>query len=121
MAAANCFFLADREHPGSDIFIHGKDVTIGCAPIGDAGIEELFVAALDTRDRDGTQLAVHVFPARMNGLAWESFAAGEIAREPALAGFWAQLQAGFDAFERDRFLPKITVSANGSYRISAGR
>lgn len=27
---------------GGDIFIHGKAVTIGCIPIGDAGIEELF-------------------------------------------------------------------------------
>lgn len=28
---------------GSDIFIHGKAVTIGCIPIGDEAIEELFV------------------------------------------------------------------------------
>ena len=31
-----------RERLGGDIFIHGKDVTIGCIPIGDAAIEELF-------------------------------------------------------------------------------
>lgn len=30
---------------GSDIFIHGKNVTVGCIPIGDEGIEELFVLA----------------------------------------------------------------------------
>jgi murein L,D-transpeptidase YafK len=27
---------------GGDIFIHGKNVTIGCIPIGDKNIEELF-------------------------------------------------------------------------------
>lgn len=30
---------------GGDIFIHGKDVTIGCIPIGDRAIEELFYLA----------------------------------------------------------------------------
>ncbi len=28
--------------PGGDIFIHGKDKTIGCIPVGDEAIEELF-------------------------------------------------------------------------------
>lgn len=28
--------------PGSNIFIHGKRVTVGCIPLGDSGIEELF-------------------------------------------------------------------------------
>ncbi|MGJ8641235.1 MAG: L,D-transpeptidase family protein [Opitutaceae bacterium] len=32
-----------RSKLGYDIFIHGKSVTIGCIPIGDAGIEELFL------------------------------------------------------------------------------
>lgn len=31
-----------RINLGGDIFIHGKDVTIGCIPIGDKNIEELF-------------------------------------------------------------------------------
>lgn len=31
-----------RTRLGGDIFIHGKNVTIGCIPIGDRNIEELF-------------------------------------------------------------------------------
>ena len=31
-----------REKLGFDILIHGKSVTVGCIPIGDEGIEELF-------------------------------------------------------------------------------
>jgi hypothetical protein len=31
-----------RERLGGDIFIHGKAVTVGCIPIGDPAIEELF-------------------------------------------------------------------------------
>jgi len=32
-----------RFDPGSDIFIHGKDVSIGCLAMGDDAIDELFV------------------------------------------------------------------------------
>ncbi|MEO7993626.1 MAG: L,D-transpeptidase family protein [bacterium] len=38
----------DRTALGGDIMIHGNQVTIGCIPIGDEAIEELFVLAADT-------------------------------------------------------------------------
>lgn len=44
----NAFDLAradedGRSDPGSDIFIHGKSVSVGCLAMGDDAIEELFV------------------------------------------------------------------------------
>lgn len=35
--------LSNLEDMGKDIFIHGKSATIGCIPIGDEAIEEIFV------------------------------------------------------------------------------
>ncbi|MDD5036141.1 MAG: L,D-transpeptidase family protein, partial [Methylococcaceae bacterium] len=37
--------MEGRFDPGSDIFIHGKAVSIGCLAMGDEAIEELFVLA----------------------------------------------------------------------------
>lgn len=37
--------LEGRSDPGGDIFIHGDNVTIGCIPIGDKNIEDLFYFA----------------------------------------------------------------------------
>lgn len=37
---------------GGDIFIHGKAVTIGCIPIGDEAIEELFLLAKNALDQE---------------------------------------------------------------------
>lgn len=34
-----------RDNPGSNIFIHGKAVSIGCLAMGDSAIEELFLLA----------------------------------------------------------------------------
>lgn len=35
--------LSGQKKQGQDIFIHGKDVTIGCIPLGDENIEKLFM------------------------------------------------------------------------------
>jgi murein L,D-transpeptidase YafK len=38
----------NRSNLGGDIFIHGNSVTIGCIPIGNKNIEELFILAHKT-------------------------------------------------------------------------
>ena len=109
--------LSDPKKPGGDIFIHGSNVSIGCAPLGDDAIEQLYLAALDTRARGQARIPVHVFPARMHGAEWDAFAA----EHPALVPFWAQLQPAYDAFERDRRPPAFTVAPDGRYRIAPAR
>ena len=116
---ASDLVFSDREQPGSDIFIHGSNVSIGCAPLGDDAIEEVYLAALDAHASGQTQIEVHIFPARMTGPAWEQFAANEITRRPELAPFWAQLQPAFDFFEQRRALPTITVAGDGRYVVPA--
>ncbi len=111
--AADCI-LSDRANPGGDIFIHGKDVTIGCLPLGDAAIEELYLLALDNRQRGQRDIPVHLFPARMTGPEWERYRSTHPA---ALQEFWTQLQPAFDAFERTRRVPEITVDRAGRYSI----
>lgn len=39
-----------REHPGSDILIHGNTGSIGCLAMGDQTAEDLFVLAYDAKD-----------------------------------------------------------------------
>ncbi len=46
-----------RTNIGGDIMIHGKAVTIGCIPIGDKGVEELFVLAYNANVKNITVLS----------------------------------------------------------------
>lgn len=47
-----------RTRPGSDIFVHGRDRSVGCLAMGDPAIEELFVAVARTgRERVDVVLA----------------------------------------------------------------
>lgn len=39
--------LDGREYPGTNIFIHGKAVSVGCLAMGDEAIEELFTLSHD--------------------------------------------------------------------------
>jgi murein L,D-transpeptidase YafK len=96
---------------GGDIFIHGNCVTIGCVPIEDDGIEELYVIAQDAQ-RAGAAIQVHSFPARMDRAdALKSWAAGDA----ALTAFWDNLAEGYRWFEQKKQPPRIGISSDGRY------
>ena len=105
--------LADRERPGGEIYIHGGAASIGCLPLGDWAIEELYLAALDTRSRGQQAIPVHIFPARMSGDLWKAFAQAK----PEWREFWESLQPIYDAFERTHLLPEVGVASDGRYRL----
>ena len=48
-----------RNNPGGDIFIHGKDVSVGCIAIGDPAIEELYTLVQLT---GVNKASVHIAP-----------------------------------------------------------
>jgi murein L,D-transpeptidase YafK len=102
--------LSDPDKPGCDIYIHGGAASVGCLPLGDDGIEEVYHRV----ERSRQPVSVHLFPARMAGKSWEDFSAAY----PDLASFWQRLQPAYDAFERDRQLPVIHVLANGRYAVT---
>ncbi len=109
--------LSDPKQPGSDIFIHGKDGSVGCAPIGDDGIEELYLAAVDARTAGQARIQVHIFPARMDGPQWEAFVAPYRSDRPELVRFWESLRPGYEAFEHSRQLADVKVVGEGRYHI----
>ena len=66
-----------RTKLGYDIFLHGKSVTIGCIPLGDRGIEEIFYLVAKN-GRQNTQVVIAPWDFRVRnddpaieGIAWE--------------------------------------------------
>ena len=79
--------------PGGDIFIHGGEVTIGCLPITDAGIEEVYLLAVLARAAGQKSIPVHIFPFPITD--------DELAKRagsPHLA-YWRGLRRGYEYFE----------------------
>ena len=99
-------FLADRFTPGGMIFIHGGCSTVGCIPITDEWIKELYVFCLEASGHDQYDIPVHMFPARLTEENMEL-----LAKQFGswLVSFWKQLQKGYDIFEKSRELPRVPV------------
>lgn len=91
---------------GGDIYIHGGCATIGCVPVTDEYIEEIYLVAAAARDAGQHSIPVHIFPTRLDdaGLSWlaEHYGTHYIDYP-----FWENLQQGYLAFERTRQLPAI--------------
>jgi len=87
------------DDPGGDIFLHGSNVTIGCLPLTDAGIEEVYLLAVAARAAGQTRIEVTIFPFALTD--------DELARraDSPHAAFWRGLQPAYARFERTRSLP----------------
>lgn len=102
-----------RSNLGGDIFIHGSDVTIGCIPIYDSYIKELYIILVDVHDNGQKNVPVHIFPFRMNTNNIRQFAD----YYPEHVDFWKNLKPIYDYFEENRVMPEITVTSSGKYLI----
>ncbi len=112
--------LGRKGRLGGNIFIHGSCVTIGCIPIEDGPIEELYLIALEARVR-GRNIPVHIFPRRMDEAGLEALQQ-RAGPDAALLRFWRGLAPGYAAFEASRRPPRVTVdSKTGEYVIRPGR
>jgi murein L,D-transpeptidase YafK len=101
---------------GGDIFIHGNCVTIGCLPMTDDKIREIYLYAVHARNNGQTQIPVYIFPFRMQAATLEKYAA-RYRNRPELLAFWKNLKQGHDKFLRERQELSISVAQNGDYRF----
>jgi murein L,D-transpeptidase YafK len=106
----------DPEKPGCDIYIHGGRASIGCLPIGDNKIEELYLLATDAYATHKAEISVHVFPIRMQGPTWTEFRA----QHPEHQAFWSELEPIYQAFESTHCVPNVKVSKAGQYKLENG-
>jgi murein L,D-transpeptidase YafK len=97
---------------GGNICIHGNCVTIGCMPITDDGIKEVYLLAIEARTSGQRKIPVHIFPARFKDgtQALQNYKGNK-----RLTDFWINLKIGYDYFDKYKRLPKINVDKNGNY------
>jgi len=107
-------FLSDQRHPGGEIFIHGSCVTIGCIPMTDERINEIYILAVEARNNGQEQIPVHIFPCRMEGDRYAKLIELHIEDEQ-LISFWSNLEEAYLFFEQNRYLPEFIVDRKGRY------
>lgn len=99
---------------GGDIMIHGNCVTIGCIPLTDNSIKEVYVMAVEARNNGEQNIPVHIFPTKMDEKRM-IFLYNESDGNTALMNFWKNIKTGYDYFEKNKNLPRVTTNKVGKY------
>lgn len=99
---------------GGDIMIHGSCVTIGCVPLTDNFIKEVYILAVEGRNNGQQHVPVHIFPAKLDAKGMEILAE-KYSKNTNLVEFWRNLKIGYDYFDKYRKLPKVSVDKYGKY------
>ncbi|MDZ7898561.1 MAG: L,D-transpeptidase family protein [Arcicella sp.] len=123
--------FGEKGNLGGDIFIHGSTVTVGCMPMTDDKIKEIYILSVEAKNAGQTQIPVHIFPMNLSGNRfknlekyaqsanfldyWSRLKGGQKIDSQRFIEFWANLKIGFDAFEQNHVLPKVLVNKDGAY------
>jgi murein L,D-transpeptidase YafK len=103
--------LKGKKPLGGDIMIHGSCVTIGCIPIEDDPIEELYVLCVEAQTSGNTPI-VAIFPCRFTKEN-ETYLTQHYTKEQNV--FWNNLKQGYLLFEQTKKQPKVSVDKDGNY------
>jgi murein L,D-transpeptidase YafK len=105
--------LGMKGNLGGNICIHGDCVTIGCMPITDDGIKELYIMAIEACASGQKRIPVHIFPARFKDRIQTL---QNYRKDKRLNDFWTNLKYGYEYFEKNKRLPNVSVKKNGMYQ-----
>jgi murein L,D-transpeptidase YafK len=107
--------VATKGNPGGDIFIHGNCVSIGCIPITDELIKELYVVCLEAQSSGQSKIPVHIFPFRMHSFLSTMIFSSELKSYEKHISFWKMLVPIYEHFENNHKLPVVKISKTGYF------
>lgn len=97
---------------GGDIFIHGSTATIGCIPITDDKIKEVYLYSVYATDCGQKKIPVYIFPFKMTNSNFDYY---KKYYSEELINFWKDLKTGYDLFQINKEELKIKVDKFGNY------
>lgn len=96
--------------PGGDIMIHGNCVTIGCIPLQDDPVKDVYILCTEAKNKNN-QIRVELFPCRFTKENEKL-----LADYPKLkTDFWANLKPAYDYFEESQIPSAFTIDKTGKY------
>lgn len=105
--------LKEGISPGGAIMMHGECVTIGCLPMTNDKIKELYVLCLEARNRNNP-IYIDIYPTKFTP---ENIKMLEDNFPKSKLTFWKTLKPIYDYFETNHWLPKVNIDPKGKYFI----
>lgn len=109
--------ISNGTDPGGDIYIHGSCITVGCIPIQDPQIEEVYILAMSAKSNGEDFIPVHIFPVRFNNAKSMAYFEKTTKDDPDEQKFALKLKEVYDYFEKEKKLPVISIDPKGGYEI----
>lgn len=104
--------LSDKTRPGGEIYIHGNCVSVGCIPITDECIKELYILCVEAWDRY-KHIPVYIFPFKMTDSLTEEFKSRVAGTD--VENLWTDLKAAYDEFSQNRDIIRFKTDKKGRY------
>lgn len=98
---------------GGDIFIHGSCVTIGCMPMTDNKIKEIYIYALEAKNNGQNKIPVYIFPFKMTSENIKKYKSNYAHHTL----FWENLKLGYDKFHQNYKELSFSINKNGDYQF----
>jgi murein L,D-transpeptidase YafK len=107
--------LSDSLRPGGDIYIHGSCVSVGCIPLTDEQIEEVYIISSYAKANGQDFIPVHVFPIKYSVKKSVEYLNTTAKKNPQLLFFALQLKEAYDKFEEKKQIPVVLINKKGQY------
>ena len=110
--------LSDPIKPGGDIYIHGGCATVGCIPIKDDQIDELYVLTASSKSVGLDFIPVHIFPIKYDVKKSYEYLGKLTKDNKQLKDFSDPLEDAYDYFEQYKQIPIVMIRDDGQYVVS---
>jgi murein L,D-transpeptidase YafK len=107
--------LSDKAKPGGEIYVHGSCVTVGCIPLTDPIIEEVYVLSASTKAAGQDFIPIHVFPISFKSDKSKETLDKMLEQRPDYKPLAHRLEKVYYYFEEKKQLPTIVINALGEY------
>lgn len=101
---------------GGDIFIHGGCVTIGCLPITNNQIKELYIFCVEAKNNGQSRIPVTIFPSKLTEQEFKHLT-DKYSSDSDKIGLWTDLKKGYEIFNRTKQLPFIEFLSSGRHNV----
>lgn len=98
---------------GGDIMIHGNCVTIGCIPLQDEPIKDVYLLCVEAKNKSN-QIRVEIFPCKFTSENTKLLNKYSL----PLNEFWNNLKPAYTHFENHLLPAKYTIDKSGKYVFS---
>ncbi|BAX81915.1 L,D-transpeptidase family protein [Labilibaculum antarcticum] len=108
--------LGTKGKLGGDIFIHGSCVTIGCLPITDDQIKELYLFCIEAKNSGQSKIPVHIFPTILSDKNMDVLKE-KYSKDSDKLVLWNSLEKAYDLFNETKQMPEVRFLNDGTHIV----